>query len=179
MSVVLTGRLSRGTLLDYAASVGPIAAGFVLVPTLACAAGHEPPETWPQLALSLPTLYKHFTHTSDAPIHGRWWTCLTCGLCHADAAQRDHALRGLLLAGWGPTSELGALATGFSFFGGSAAAALNSGGRDLQTQKWLDSSTGGWAGWVTPRAARLYNAAGFWRVCGGSPGVFALLAVDL
>ena len=129
--------------------------------------------------LSMPTLLAHFTHTSESLKSGRWYTCLTCSLCHADAAQRDHALLSLLLAGWGPAASLGVAATAAIFFGGTAAAALNSAGRDLQTRRWLDNSTGGWAGWVTPRAARMYNAAGFWRVCGGSPGIFALLGADL
>ena len=179
MAVVLTGRLSRGSCYEYGLAVGPIAAGFLLVPTLGRAAGREPPESWPQLALAMPALLAHFTHTSDSLKNGRWYTALTCSLCHADAAQRNQTLLSLLLAGWGPATTLGAASTAACFFSGSAAAALNNAGRDLQTRRWLDNSTGGWASRVTPRAARMYNAAGFWRVCGGSPGVFALLGADL
>ncbi|KAL1529490.1 hypothetical protein AB1Y20_000436 [Prymnesium parvum] len=179
MSVVWLRTLSRGAFYDYALGVGPIAAGFLLVPTLNCAAGREAPPGWPQLPLPLAMLHCHFTHTSEAHSSGRWWTCLTCGLCHADANARAHSLLGLLLAGWPVASSFGVLPPVVTFFCGTAGAALNSNGRDLQTRKWLDSSTGGWAGWVTPRVARLYNAAGLWCVFGGSPGVYALVGTNL
>ena len=90
MSVVMLGRLSRGSLFDYALGVGPIAAGMLVVPTLACAAGREPREAWPQLIIGVQTLLSNFTHSPDSEAAGRWWTSLTCGLCHSDAARRDH-----------------------------------------------------------------------------------------
>ncbi|KAL3928477.1 MAG: hypothetical protein SGPRY_002371 [Prymnesium sp.] len=179
MSVEWLGRLSRGSLFDYALAMGPIAAGFLLVPTLSCAAAREPPEWWPQLSISLRALHAHWTHSADAEAQGRWWTCVACAVCHADAASRDHALPSLLLSGLGPATSFGAVATWLTFFGGSAVAALDASGRELQTQKWLEGTTGGWAAWATPRAARLYNATGMWRVCGASAGIFALSAVNL
>ena len=111
MSVISLQRLTLGNCLDYTLGVGPIAFGFLAVPTLARAAGREPLEAWVQLPLSLPTLYMHFTHTTDAIQQQRVWTCLSCGVCHASAIERANSLRVLLLAGWQPATSLGALAS--------------------------------------------------------------------
>lgn len=177
--VAITYRLSRSSLRDYAWSVGPIAAGFIAVPTLACAAGREGGAWWPQLPLPLSVLSTHFTHTSTSISQGRWWTVFTSGVCHPDQIQRDHSVCALLLAGWQPAAAFGPVGTLTAFCGGTALAAINSSGRELQTRQWLDSSTGSMLTMLTPRAAKALNDFdGFWRVCGGGPGVFSLIGAD-
>ena len=124
-------RLTLGNVIDYSLGVVPLAAGFLILPSLAGAAGREPAEAW-ELSLSLPTLLAHFTHSPDSVEQRRLWTCVTCGLCHPDAVSRAFSLRGLLLAGWQPATSFGALACLATFLSGTATAALNSHGRDLQ-----------------------------------------------
>ena len=47
-------RLTLGNVIDYSLGVAPLTAGFLILPSLAGAAGREPAEAW-ELSLSLPT----------------------------------------------------------------------------------------------------------------------------
>lgn len=163
---------------------------FAVVPTLACAAGAEPLPQWPTLiALDHQTLLSHFTHLRggknwweelvDLPTRKNWWTIATSALCHADAKHRDSNILGLLSAGWKPAHELGALGFALTFFGGHAAAILNTDGQRAQLRNYFNASTGGYTPQLASWASRLWDSALATRYLGGSAGVFALLGVDL
>ena len=49
MAFIMTHELTLGTLRDYVKTLFPVAASFLLVPTLSCAAGREPLPVWPQV----------------------------------------------------------------------------------------------------------------------------------
>jgi membrane associated rhomboid family serine protease len=163
---------------------------FAVVPTLACAAGAEPLPQWPTLiALDHQTLLSHFTHLRsgknwweelvDLLKRKNWWTIATSALCHADAKHRDNNILGLLSVGWKPAHELGALGFALTFFGGHAAAILNTDGQRAQLRNYFNASTGGYTPQLASWASRLWDSASATRYLGGSAGVFALLGVDL
>ena len=68
MSVLSLQRLTLGNVIDYSLGVVPLAAGFLILPSLAGAAGREPAEAW-ELSLSLPTyiIYLHVVENSAVP----------------------------------------------------------------------------------------------------------------
>ena len=177
MAVVAFRRLQLSDFYELA----PYAAAFALVPTLACAAGHEALPPWPVLPLTHHNLITHFTYTTKENLRVRWWTLFASAFCHADAAHRDRNLVNLLLAGLQLVPEVGRCGLAALFLGGHAAAALNSRGKTMQLERYLDASTGSLApSWLSARAAKLWSASGPTQsVLGGSAGIFALLGFDL
>jgi membrane associated rhomboid family serine protease len=178
-TIALHTLYSHRDLIAYAQTAGPYLASIAVMPTIASAAAAEPLPPWPQLPISHDELLRNFTHTSGDAACGRGWTSATCLLAHTDHHHRVHNLLGLAVAGWRPARALGAQGFALTFVGGGVAAALNSAGREVQVRNWLDNGTRGWASYVTPRMAKLWNENGAWRLCGASAGVFALLGVDL
>ena len=177
MALVATHLLTWRDVTDVALALGPILLPTAVVPTLACAVGAEPPPPWPRLPLSWDALHRHFTYVRGSD---RWWTVFTSALCHADARHRDQNLAGVLSAGWSAQRALGPEGTAFTFFGGHAAAMLNSSGHQAQLSNWIRSATGGLTpAWLASQAARAWDTAKMQPALGGSAGVFALLGVDL
>ena len=185
MALLATHRLSLPDLKELARSMGPVVAGIALVPTLACAAGAEPPPSWPQLPLSHDVLMRHFTHAPAKTLalnmtRPNWWTLATSSLCHVDASHRDNNLLGVLSAGWKPATALGPVGFALTFFGGHACAALNTVGHELQRRNWINAKTGSIMGpSLTSHAAKLWSSVSVPQMLGSSAGVFALLGFDL
>jgi membrane associated rhomboid family serine protease len=142
-------------------SLAPYVAGMALVPTMACAAGKEAPPPWPQLLLSHTQLMSHFTfmRRSTAVSGGRWWTLLSSAFCHVDGAHRDRNLISLVCSGAHPMASLGPLGFAAVFFGGHAAAAMNTAAHTMQVERVLGNLTWDVAPSLTPHAARLWSSA--------------------
>lgn len=178
MAFVAGRSMSLSDVRERILALAPLAAGFALVPTLACAAGAEPLPPWPTLPLSHAFVLKHFTYVDGDFGRGQWWAVLASALCHTDGPHRDRNLLSLLCAGWHPAAVFGrGLAA--VFFAGHLAAALNAAGHALQRRRHLDASTFGLMSWLTPSATRLWDNVAPPRILGGSAGVFALLGCDL
>ena len=177
MTTIAIHQLRLSDVRNLALTLGPPLAGFVLIPTLACAAGSEAPPGWPQLPLGHATLLEHFTHVQGG---GRSWTLLTSALCHADAAHRERNMLALVSAGWGPARELGRVGFALAFLGGHVAAVLNRSGHLLQLRRSLDANTYGMLPqWAQASGAKLWQQAVPHRLLGGSAGTFAVLGVDV
>ena len=177
MTAIAIHQLRLSDVRNLAFTLGPPLAGFVLLPTLACAAGSEAAPPWPQLPLGHATLLAHFTHVQG---DGRPWTLLTSALCHADSAHRERNVLALISAGWGPARVLGRAGFALTFLGGHLAAVLNRSGHLLQLRRSLDAHTYGLLpAWAQASGAKLWQQALPHRLLGGSAGTFAVLGVDV
>lgn len=169
----------RNLSLADAKVVAPYAVAFAAIPTLAAAGGREHYPPWPVLPLSTTTLLSHFTFVR-AKLPARWWSLLSSAFTHLDANHRDSNLLSLLFSALPLARRLGSRGMAAVFLGGHIAAALNTRGRVLQLERYVDRSTGRLApSWLSAGVAKLFNTASPQAALGGSAGVFALFGFDL
>jgi len=110
--------------VQFAGQFAPMLVAHALVPTLAATCGREFRSSW-SLPLKRRTLERHFVFSRDALTRGRWWTCASYMLCHADHAHAAANLQGLVLAGPAAADALGGAGALAAYVAAGVMAALD------------------------------------------------------